>query len=102
MDFEQILDLSIPFPTIDGKSDRQVHYAEQLREAYIIQHEQRFREIDEQMQIENDMLAKMLNAYDAAEHFTSYDMEYTEAERACLFGIDAGGIIATLKKEMDR
>lgn len=97
MGFDRILGLQIPFPEIEAKSDRQKYYAEQLRETYVIRNEERFREIDEQMQIENDMRIQ-----NSDEHFTSYDDDYTEAERACLFGVAAGGIIATLKEALDR
>lgn len=102
MDFDIILDFSIPFPTIEGVSDRQREYARQLRETYITLNEQRFREIEERMQRENDMRMQMLNEYATGQHFSSYDDDYSEAERACLFGVTAGGIIATLKKSLGR
>ena len=102
MGYDKILDLEIPFPEIEAVSDAQKHYAERLREEYIVRHEERFREIDEIMQTEVDMKIRELNPYREDEHFTSYGEDYTEPERACLFGVSAGGIIATLKDALGR
>lgn len=90
----RIIGLEIPFLDIEGKSAKQIWYAEQLREAYIRSHEDRFREIDEAMQREVD--AWMI---DDAVFCESFLEDYTEEEKACLFATDAGGIIATLRRK---
>lgn len=90
--------LEIPFLDIEGVSQRQEWYANSLREAYVMQNYKRFEELDEWMQIECDRRIKAFNEY---EYFPeSMQEEYTEAEKACLFSDNAGGIIATLKEAL--
>lgn len=96
---KQILDLEIPFPQIEGKSERQIWYAECLRYEYVVQNEGRFREIEESMMMEIDRRIRMLEPYDCMCEGT-FEEEYTNAEKACLYGVDAGGIIAALRNEV--
>lgn len=97
-DVVTIMDLAIPFPQIHGRTDRQVWYANCLRNEYVKKHEQRFREIEEAMLRETDRRLHNLDEYDYLCEET-FDDEYSNAERACLFGVDAGGIIAALIDE---
>lgn len=90
----KILDLEIDFPEIEGVSDRQIEYAEQLRFAYVISHEERFREIDEMVNREIDIRDIDYNN----EPLDTFKESFSEEEKAVLYGISAGGIIARLKK----
>jgi hypothetical protein len=102
MNTERLCGLSIPFPVIAGVSDRQTWYANQLRQTYIRAHEERFREIDEAMQRENDYRIQH-DAFDSDDdHFPTFDEDYSDAEMACLCSSNAGGIIATLKEALQR
>ena len=91
--------LEIPFPTIKGASQKQVWYAENLREAYVKNNWDRFMELEEIMLSEADRRIRQENYYDG-EHGESFDEVYSEAEAACLLGVSAGGIIATLKEAL--
>ena len=99
LDYETIMDLSIPFPTIEGVSNRQEWYANCLREEYVRRNEERFRMIDEAMQVENDRRMRCNDEYNYMCGET-FSIEYSNAEMACLFGIDAGGVIAALKEAL--
>ncbi len=101
MESVRILDLTIPFNKIEGVSARQVWYANQLREEYVRQNEERFREIDLYAALNNDRRMLSLNDYDE-EYCETIGLEYTEAEKACLFGVNASGIISTLKEALKR
>ena len=92
--------LQIPFPTIQGVSKRQIWYAENLREAYIINHFERFLELEETMLVESDKRIKQLDEFNG-DHCESMDDVYTDAEKACLLGVNAGGIIHTLLEDRD-
>lgn len=91
--------LEIPFPTIKGTSQKQEWYAENLREAYVRNHWERFVELEEIMQLENDQRIRQENYYDG-EHEESFDEVYSEAESACLLGVNAGRIISVLKEAL--
>ena len=97
----KILDLEIPFPDIQGVSQRQELYANSLRELYIRRNEDRFREIDETMQRENDRRLQHENGVDFT-YIDSLDDEYTDPEMACLYCEDAHGVIAALKQALSR
>lgn len=87
--------LSIPFLEIEGVSERQEWYANSLRETYVNQHYKRFEELDEAMCVECDRRILEPNEFDFVPE--SMGEEYSEAEKACLFSSNAGGIISTLK-----
>lgn len=92
--------LEIPFPDIEGTTQRQEWYANSLREAYVMQNYERFEQLDEQMQIECDKRITALNEYEY--YPESMQEEYTEAEKAVLFSGNAGGVIAALKAAINR
>ena len=90
----KILDLDIDFPEIEAVSERQKEYAEQLRMAYVTENEERFREIDEMVSREVDV--RNMDYQDEA--LDTFREEFTEKEKAVLYGVSAGAIIARLKK----
>ena len=90
----RILDIGIDFPDVTGKSTRQAWYAEQLRENYVIQNEERFREIDNLVQRECDK--RSFDYID--EELPTISEDFTENERIVLFCHDAGAIISKLKR----
>lgn len=92
----KILDLNIDFPKVAGYSDRQVWYAEQLREKYISDNEDRFREIEEISNLSND---KRNLDYLDEELLETYNLEFSEIERIVLFTTSAGLLIKTLKEK---
>lgn len=94
----EICGIHLDFPVIEGVSDRQVWYAENLRERYIRENEDRFREIEEATTQEVD---KRDTDYTENQFYRTWEMEFTEEERACLYGIHAGGIISTLKDRFE-
>lgn len=89
----KIMDLTIDFPEIEGNSDRQIWYAEQLREKYIRANESRFREIDEISRTETDR--RNLDYED--EYLPTFDVEFSNEEKCVLFATKAQGIIPILK-----
>lgn len=91
--------LNIDFPEIYGQSDRQIEYAENLREVYVTRHEERFQDIADMVEEECDY--RMQHNFDDGATHTFFE-EFTEAEKACLYGTFAGGIIATLKEALNR
>jgi len=96
-----IMDLTIPFNKIVGVSARQEWYANCLRNEYVAKNEERFREIEELMERENDRRILGCNEFEDLCEGTIQE-EYSEAERAVLFGVSASGIIATLKEAMGK
>lgn len=97
----KIEDLEIDFNEIEGVSERQIWYATSLREAYVRDHYDRFQEISEIASRENDRRIRSLDWYSETD-MLSMSEEYSEAEKVCLFGVIAGGIIQTLKQAMGR
>lgn len=88
MEIEKLL------PEIEGVSEKQIWYAEQLRHKYIVENEDRFNEIYETVMFENDIRDLEYND----DYLSSFDLDFNNAEKAVLFGINAGGIISTLKE----
>ena len=84
-------------PEIEGVSERQIWYAEQLRHKYIEQNEERFDEIYEIVTTSTDK--RDLDYKD--EHVSSFDLDFDDYEMAVLYGSNAGGIIATLKEAVE-
>lgn len=97
----RILDLSIPFFAIQGVSQRQEWYANNLREAWIRMHYQRFLDIDEKMQREADARIRQENEFQGP-YCQTLEQDFTEAEKVCLFSRTASSVISVLKREMDR
>ena len=93
----RISDLKIDFPNINGYSDRQVWYAEQLRMKYVLDNESRFREIEETVNLSNDR--RNLDYLDG-DILETYELEFTETERIVLFTEKAGVLIKTLKEKV--
>ena len=98
----RIGELSIPFPKLEGVSLRQKLYAEDLRRAWVEDNYERFEEIEATMAIEADQrVLEEYGALNGERGVDSYKEHYTSAEMACLFGVDAGGVIATLRRAFD-
>ena len=93
----KILDLEIDFPEILGISERQKQYAENLREVYVTQHEERFREISNILMRELDYRIK--NDFNGVTG--TYFEDFNENEKCCLFCTNAGGVIAQLKISLE-
>ncbi len=98
----KIADLQIDFPEIDGVSSRQVWYAEKLVEAYVMSNYDRFHEIERLVNLECDNRIKA-DGGSYTEDYKDYTFYETlsDAEKACLFCTDAGGVIGTLRKIRD-
>lgn len=93
--------LDIDFPEIDGASERQVWYASHLRNAYILDHFERFEKISDTVKesIDKRILAGH-DGYDPDYADESYSLKFNNAEMAVLYSDDAGGIISALKDEV--
>lgn len=91
----EIMDFEMDFPEIDGFSDRQIWYAKQLRELYVKEHEERFREIERTLLYELDN--RSFN-YDDEELLPTYEVELSECDLVVLNSQSAGAIIAKLKE----
>lgn len=96
----RFLDLEIPFPEIEGYSFRQIGYARYLKEMYIIENEDRFREIEEIMLYERDY--RNVDYLEEDLDLPSFREMYSDEERCVLFMKDAGGIIAILNEWRER
>ena len=99
----KIFGLGIDFPEIEGYTNRQIWYAERLREEYVRRNEDSFREIDEMVSLENDSRivedgGNYINDYKNL----TFSMTLNAAEKMCLFCKDAGGLIGFFKANMDR
>lgn len=91
----KFLDLEIPFPEIEGYSFRQIGYARYLKEMYILENEDRFREIEKICLYERD---KRNIDYLDKEELPSFREIYSDEERCVLFMKSAGGIIKILNE----
>lgn len=90
----RIGELYISFPDLIGFSDRQIAYAEYLREQYVKEHIGRFEYLDD------ELFSLPLNEYDVNEIQEIYDdFKLTLTERLVLNCNDAGGLIGGLLNE---
>lgn len=91
--------LKIDFPSLDGFSDRQIWYAESLRETYIQANYERFEQIERFLNLDSDERIRVDGG-----NYTEKYKDYTycevlsEPEKACLLCKSARGVIATLKR----
>lgn len=90
--------LCIDFPEIDGVSQRQIWYAEKLRQLFIDNNYNRFEEIDEVLQLELDNRFRFEKGeYLNSDFSETYKLEFSDLEKIVLFCESAGMIISKLK-----
>ena len=97
----KLYELEIDFPEIEG-TERQIWYAGNLREAYVYNNYERFKEIEKVVNTEADM--RIRNSDDAYSYspdcgFDTFKMEFSDEEMCCLYSSNAGAIIGTLKEQ---
>ena len=89
--------IEIDFPVIDGRSSKQIWYAEHLRELYVSENFERFEEISKWSCLEID--SHMRDAHgDYLDEYKDYTfgMKLSKLELLILCSSNAGGIIANL------
>ena len=93
--------LPINFPDLEG-SERQIWYAEQLREMYVLGNIERFKEIAESIELEADNNFKNANFRETGNYRDRTDNHtftalLSEEELVCLNCESAGAIIGFFK-----